>query len=351
MFRILLAAAALALAAGPAGAVDSHHAIQRNAWYLPVHDPDARLFVTSLGQGPKVVVLHGGWGANLDYMVGAVEPHEGRHEFVLYDQRGSLRSPVRPGDLDKLDVGDLVDELELLRTALGEDKLTIFAHSMGTRLAIEYASRYPDHVARLVLAGAFQPRSPQDDAAFWKTSNGLAYAMMDRPEVLAEIHKAGLWPLYEKIKAAEARLKADPGDGSAARALEAEVPPRDASRLQKLRFASVNMFRVERWREMEGGEIYYSGAAGGRLAETAPRSWDLPAALGARAVPITVIQGDHDYVEPSATSWTALKASGSPLGRCVHVAVIRDAGHASWMDDPKAFAAALEQGLDRNGCG
>jgi pimeloyl-ACP methyl ester carboxylesterase len=67
-------------------------------------------------------------------------------------------------------------------------------------------------------------------------------------------------------------------------------------------------------------------------------------------VPITIIQGDHDYVEQSAVSWSALKASGAPLGRCVQVVVIKDAGHASWMDDPAAFAAALEQGLDRNSC-
>lgn len=350
MLRTVLAIAALTLAAAPAAAVESHHVIQRNAWYLPVHDPDARLFVTSLGQGPKVVVLHGGWSANLDYTVGAVESQTGRHEFVLYDQRGSLRSPVKAADLDKLDVGDLVDELEALRKALGEDKLTILAHSMGTRLAIEYASRYPDHVARLVLAGAFQPRSPQDDAAFWKQSNGLAYGMMGRPEVEAEIRKAGLGPLYDKITATEARLKTDPGDSSAARALEAEIPPRDASRLHQIRFAGVNMFHIERWREMEGGGVYYNGEAANRLSNTAPAKWDLPAALGSRAVPITVIQGDHDYVEPLATSWSQLEKSDAPLGRCVHVAVIKGAGHASWIDDPAAFAAALQQGLDRNGC-
>lgn len=351
MFRIMLAAAVLALASSPAAAVDSHHAIQRNAWYLPVHDPDARLFVTSLGEGPKVVVLHGGFAANLDYMVGAVEAQTGRRQFVLYDQRGSLRSPVKAEDMGKLDFGDLVDELEALRKTLGEEKLTLLAHSMGTRLAMQYAIRYPDHVERLVLAGAFPARSPEDDAAFWKTSNGLAYGMMGRPEVVAEIRKAGLGPLYDKITAAEARLKTDPGDSAAARAMEAEISPQDASRLHQIRFAGVNMFHIDRWREMEGGGVYYNGAAADRLAGTAPAKWDLPAALGQRAIPITVIQGDHDYVEQSAVSWSALKASGAPLGRCVHVVVIKGAGHASWLDDPKAFDAALAQGLDRSGCG
>ena len=69
------------------------------------------------------------------------------------------------------------------------------------------------------------------------------------------------------------------------------------------------MVHVERWREMEGGRAFYNGEAGGRLSATVPPSWDVAASLGTRRIPISVIQGDQDYVDPSATAWTAFPTS------------------------------------------
>ena len=75
----------------------------------------------------------------------------------------------------------------------------------------------------------------------------------------------------------------------------------------RIRFAGVNLFHVARWRLMEGGRAFYDGEAGGRLASSLPPSWDLPAFLGDRRIPISVIQGDWDYVDPSASGWTPLR--------------------------------------------
>jgi pimeloyl-ACP methyl ester carboxylesterase len=66
-------------------------------------------------------------------------------------------------------------------------------------------------------------------------------------------------------------------------------------------------------------------------------------AIDAHPVPITVIQGDRDYVDPSARSWSALAKVGK-----VRLHVIRGAGHCAWIDQPQAFAEALRDGLDAN---
>jgi pimeloyl-ACP methyl ester carboxylesterase len=52
---------------------------------------------------------------------------------------------------------DAAMDLEVLRQALGDPKLTYFGHSYGTELGAEYAELYPDRVRALLLDGAIDP--------------------------------------------------------------------------------------------------------------------------------------------------------------------------------------------------
>ena len=88
------------------------------------------------------------------------------HDLVMVDQRGTGES----GAVDCFDVasvGECADRLgprrafyntaqtahdiETLRVALGVDKLTLLGVSYGTKVAAEYARRYPDRTAAVVL--------------------------------------------------------------------------------------------------------------------------------------------------------------------------------------------------------
>ncbi|MDQ8755901.1 alpha/beta hydrolase [Sphingosinicella sp. LHD-64] len=320
--KAILAAILLgAASAAPAAPDDLFHQLQANAWYLTTGDRTSLVYVTSLGRGPRVVVLHGGFGANLYYMVRAIEPHLGVREFVLYDQRGSLLSPHRAA-LDTLSVENLVDDLERLRVQLGEERLVLFAHSMGSRLAYEYLRRFPDRVAGLILVGAFPPRG----GGSFDAINQRGTAMTSRPEVAAVLAAEGVAELTEASTDRQRTLN------------------------WRIRFAGVNMVHVERWRDMEGGRAFYNGETGGRLGNSLTGDWDVPAMLGARRIPISVIQGDQDYVDPSAAGWSALAGEGGPLVRCLNVTPIRDGGHAVWLDDPRGFAAAVTRALERSAC-
>lgn len=74
-----------------------------------------------------------------------------------------------------------------------------------------------------------------------------------------------------------------------------------------------------------------------------PSTFDLAPTIVRHRIPITVIQGDVDYIDPAAQSWNFLtKANG------IAIFVIPQASHYSWIDDPSRFEADLHRGLVRS---
>jgi pimeloyl-ACP methyl ester carboxylesterase len=52
---------------------------------------------------------------------------------------------------------DSVEDLEAVRKRIGRDRITIYGVSYGTKVAVAYALRYPQHVKRLVLDSVVEP--------------------------------------------------------------------------------------------------------------------------------------------------------------------------------------------------
>ena len=309
-----------AVAAGAAMVMTSGAALagplpNEDIWYLPTTDKAASLYVREVGppDQPPVVVLHGGFGAEHSYMLDVIEPLAGKIHFVMYDQRGSLRSPADPktNSIDKQ-----VEDLELLRQNLGVDRLTLFAHSMGTFLAFSYLKAHPDHVANLVLAGTVRAKIPDPVTKATSVSDDdFAMSLTRRPEVLAELRANGL----DK-------------EGLTAR---------QATHAWRIRFTSVNAMHVERWRSMSGGRVFYNPETGNAIGATLPKTWDFEPLLSSGRYKVTVIDGDHDYVDPGQVYWKDF-AARSPQ---IHLTVLPNAGHSSWLDEPERFQAALVEGL------
>lgn len=71
-----------------------------------------------------------------------------------------------------------VDDLELLRQALGEDEISFLGFSYGTAIGLVYAERHGDHLRALVLDGIFDPTV---DLETWLTAQSVALeAALDR---------------------------------------------------------------------------------------------------------------------------------------------------------------------------
>ncbi|HKH90729.1 MAG TPA: alpha/beta fold hydrolase [Gemmatimonadaceae bacterium] len=121
-------------------------------------DDGIRNYVIEFGRGDTVVVLHGGWGGEHSGLIEAVRPLSDRFHFVLYDQRGSLRSPAPDSTIT---IRRLVRDLDGLRKQLGQERLVLLGHSMGAALAYAYLAEHPRRVRGMVL---FAPVRPTDDA-------------------------------------------------------------------------------------------------------------------------------------------------------------------------------------------
>lgn len=283
--------------------------IYDDEFYLQANDGACSLLVREYGDGPPVVVLHGGWGAEHSYLLDAIWPHRGDHRFVLYDQRGSLRSPAAA---QTITLQRHVADLEELREELGLERMTLLAHSMGTFLALAYAEAHPERVERLVLVAAVPPvfdagSSPNDA---WSEN---AKYLMERPEV-------------EEILASEGLT------GS-------KLSDRQQTHAWRIRFASVNLAHPERWRQLRGGRIFYSQEAANAVLPSVPQSWDFTMLFD--SFPIHVLIGNEDYVDPGAGTWLETDPGDAQL----EIEVLERAGHAAWIDNPEAFRVAIARAL------
>lgn len=96
-------------------------------------------FVRELGNGPPVLVVHGGPGFDHTYLVDALAPLEARRTLVFYDQPGCGRTPA---PADGLSLAQTADHLNGLSDVLfGGGPFGVIAHSWGALVLIAASSR------------------------------------------------------------------------------------------------------------------------------------------------------------------------------------------------------------------
>ena len=337
MRTLLLALLALAAPAAlaqylPAGA---------EQWYLRTDD-GVSLYVVEVGRaeaaGDTVLVLHGGFGADHSYLFDAVLPLADGRRFVLYDQRGSLRSPA-PDSLLSLDA--MVADVEALRADLGLDRVTLLGHSMGTALAYAYLAAHPDRVANLVLTGPVFPFPPASGPSL-EVIGAMGLPMTDSTYAAAE--KARYDAFRQETAAREAAELSRAGLDRPARS------GRESTDQWRIAFAAANIYHADRWRQVMGGQVFYNPAVYRNLvrseggADAWNRRWGaFHPALQAYGGPITYVVGEQDFIDPGATAWPALVT----LFPNATLDLVPEAGHNLWIDQPERFEAAVRRALER----
>jgi pimeloyl-ACP methyl ester carboxylesterase len=68
------------------------------------------------------------------------------------------------GFLAKIGTVDVARDLDAIRAALGEDKLTYLGYSYGTRIGAAYAEAFPHNVRAMILDGAVDPNADPVEA-------------------------------------------------------------------------------------------------------------------------------------------------------------------------------------------
>ena len=110
-----------------------------------------KLYHVTLGRGTPVIFMHGGLGFDHQYFRPFVDPLSRSAKVVYYDQLGHGRSD-RPASFNEITLARLSADCDGLATALGFDKFVLVGHSYGGFIALDFALRFPNRLAGLVLS-------------------------------------------------------------------------------------------------------------------------------------------------------------------------------------------------------
>jgi proline iminopeptidase len=263
------------------------------------------LFERRTGEGPPVVVLHGGPGAHHDYLLPGFDRLAHGRTLIYYDQRGGGRSPVSRD----VPVGwrEQVADLEALREQWGLQQLAIVGYSWGGLLALLYALEHPDRVSHLALvspAPCWRAARAEFEARFAARSAAPRIA-----DLRAEVMSSGL-------------KERDP-DAYRRRMFELSVAGyfHDPGKVRDL-----TPFRVTGRTQQEVWESL--------------GDFDLRPRLGSLRVPAVVLHGDDD---PIPVESAEVLANG--LGAPFHL--LADCGHAPQVEAVDRMAKLLDGFLPR----
>ncbi|MEU5770735.1 alpha/beta hydrolase [Streptomyces asoensis] len=269
------------------------------------HD-GTRLAYHESGDGPRLICLPGGPMQSAAYLgdLGGLTSH---HRLTGLDPRGTGQSAV-PRDVSSYRCDRLVGDVEALREHLGLDCTDLLAHSGGANLAVLYAARHPDRVARLLL-------------------------------ITPSVYAVGL-EITPEDRLATARLRRnEPWFASAYSALQAVT----AGRATADSWSAVAPFWHARWDDDarafddagDRAKNYEAAALYGAQGAFSPA--ETRAALASFTSPVLVVAGEKDLAAPPR-----VMREFAELFPNAELSVQPGAGHFHWRDDAARFAAIVK---------
>ena len=258
---------------------------------------------------PRLVVLHGGPGADHAYLLPQMLALAGRYECIYYDQRGGGRS--KTDDRTPITWRTQVDDLRLVVAEIGAAPLSLVGYSWGALLAMLYAieaERAPNGMqpcSRLALLDPAPVTRPLRDRF--------------EAEFARRMRSAPLVALRDALAASGLRER--DAEAYRQRAFELSVAGYFAD---PTRAHDLTPFRVT-----------------GRVQQSIWESlgdFDLRPALASVRVPALVVHGRNDPI-PLESSQGIAEALGAEL------VVLDDCGHVPYVEQPDALFTALDRFL------
>jgi proline iminopeptidase len=278
--------------------------------------PGGRVWYRSVGAGggTPLLCLHGGPGFT-HYYLEPLEALAAGREVIFYDQLGCGRAD-RPEDTALWTVDRFVEELAVVRDALGLDRLHLFGSSWGGMLAMQYVLDRRPELESLILCG-----SPASMIRWVKDCDELLAAQP------AEV--------YRTIREhEEAGFTACPEYQSAILGFYREhvcrLSPWPAGLERSFAEAGYSVYNT-----MNGpSEFTVTGTL---------KTWDIMDRLPEIAVPTLLVGGRHDECRPGHLQEMHRRIAGSRL------AVIEDASHLCFAEQPEVFNDLVNSFLDAPG--
>lgn len=281
--------------------------------YAPVEG--AELYYRDIGQGPPIIILHGGPSFDHHYLLPEMDRLADTFRLIYYDQRGRGKSAgtLQPAAVS---IQSEMADLETLCAFFELESVALLGHSWGGLLAMEYALRHPERVSHLILLNT-APASHDDCTLFQRERDAHDLAAV------------------ETLRALESRPGFAEGDDLEARAAYYRVYFRSTVRSPELLDGLIENLRVA-WTK-EG--VLTAGAIGNQLWHETYESpgYDLLPALTRVRIPALVLHGDYDFVPVACATHIAKAIPGARL------VVLPECGHFSYIERPDAVRTALHE--------
>jgi non-heme chloroperoxidase len=203
---------------------DSHGQIKRKPGsygreeFIEV-EPNVKLHVTDLGQGPPVVLIHGWPLSDAMYEYQYVALIENGFRVVGITMRGFGLSGKPAG---KYDYDVFADDIKVILEKLKIHDATIGGFSMGGAIVIHYVAKYDAaHVSKLALFGAAAP--------IWTKRDDFNYGAWTKADVdewikLNNTNRPELFDTFGKIFSAS-ETSVSPGHVAWLGAIQAQTSP------------------------------------------------------------------------------------------------------------------------------
>jgi proline iminopeptidase len=264
----------------------------------------APLYVRETGQGPPVIVVHGGPDFDHEYLLPELDALGGSLRLVYYDQRGRGRS-CSPDDRDVVTIESEVADLDAVRVWSGVERAAILGHSFGVVLALEYALRHPHRVTRLILLNSAPVSSSDAKRLRESLMRGKTPEQLRRFEEIAASEDfrggaLGADAAYYRIHFAPALRRSDLLENVVAR-LRRSFTPAGIVRAREIEEGIYD----ETWRDP---------------------SYDLLPQLTRLRIPTLIVHGDHDFVPIEIAQHIA---DALPLSRLI---VLEECGHFAYIE-------------------
>jgi proline iminopeptidase len=261
------------------------------------------------GSGSPVILLSGGPGFEVDYMLPVGDFLPASYQRVFLEQRGTGRSRVELTS-DTMTIRNVVEDLEALRVHLKQERLFLVGHSWGGMLAMAYAAAHPDRIDRLILIG---PGGPTLEFTQWFPDN---IRMRLRPE---DLEAERSWDDAEK--------RGVDADKAALEGIRAITPGYFFDREKGLAFA----------KQLTDGTVHVK--VNQLLFDDMAKHYDSRPGLQKLNRPVLIVQGHQDPV-------------GDKTAEDIHAAIknsvliyINKCGHFPWLEQPEALRKAISEFL------
>lgn len=251
-------------------------------------------FLERRGPGPALIFLHG-IGSNSNSFLPLFQAFPKGPRLIAWNAPGYLTS--KPVAAERPVAIDYARVLERLFVNLGLDRATIIGHSLGTLIAVAFASKYPERVSSIVLASSANGYGIGDD-------DSLPIKARDR---LKDLEIQG----PEAFAATRARLLV----------AKPEQNPSAVSSVQK------EMARINPDGYAQAVHLLASG--------------NLASSIAQLKLKPSFIIGAEDQITPIHQTHSAMRAWEEVHGDKPPCISIRGAGHAVYLEATTEFCDAL----------